>query len=320
VTLTIENLTHETLRRIWSRPRRFISVAASVIEKSLPRNDFGDRLFWMIDFFRRHRRIPRRDSGLFNDRLYFMKYDGELKDPLRQFVTDKEFLKVFTAYMVGAQYNVPTLAILRDPDTAAAHAYPARCVIKPTHASGEVIIRQAGEPIDTQRIAQWFILNFYNAAREPNYRYLKPKIIVEPIVFENPGLEDFKIFCVKGIAKLVQVDFDRHSTHTRSFYSRHWVKQPFGLSYPIGPEMPKPHNFAEMIEIAEKLSSDFSFMRVDLYSDGHRAYAGELNQLSRKRRGRFCAAWSREHRKCTAVWSRIDSARSSWMILLDGFG
>jgi hypothetical protein len=156
------------------------------------------------------------------------------------------------------------------------HAYPARCVIKPTHASGEVIIRRAGEPIDTQVIARWFSLNFYNGGREANYRHLKPKVIVEPILFDNPDLEDFKIFCINGVSKLVQVDVCRHSAHVRSYYSRYWVKQPFSITYPIGPDVPKPPNLPEMIGIAERLSTDFSLVRVDLYSDGDRAYVGEL--------------------------------------------
>jgi len=252
------------------------NFSVNFIQKLLPRTDLGDRVFSLIEHARRHRRFPQRDSWLINDRLYFMKYDGELRDTLRQFVTDKEFLKIFVAHKVGERYNVPTLSLFKDQHAASVHAYPARCVIKPTHASGEVIIRRAGEPVDRERIARWFSLNFYNVGREDNYRYLKPKVIVEPILFDNPDLEDFKIFCIEGVAKLIQVDLGRHSTHLRSYYSRFWVKQPFSITYPIGPDVPKPHNLTEMIGIAERLSSDFSLVRVDLYTDGHRAYVGEL--------------------------------------------
>jgi TupA-like ATPgrasp len=259
---------------------------ANLVKQRLPYNRAGDRVFSFIKHLRVHHRIPRKKSNLLNDRLYFMKAN-ELSDALRQLVTDKEHLKLYVSKKCGDKYNIPTLAILADRVSADAFTYPARCVIKPTHASGEVIVRQRGEPIDRQRIAKWFSLNFYESGREQNYKNLTPKVIVEPILFNNADLEDFKIFCVRGVPKLIQVDFDRRSRHTRSLYSPDWIKLPFGFTYPIGKDAEKPRNLPEMLEIAKQLSADFSLIRVDLYSDGTRTYVGELTHCPTNAEGIF---------------------------------
>ena len=53
-------------------------------------------------------------------------------------------------------------------------------------------------------------------SRESQYQNLKPSIIIEHLVGENP--KDYKIFCYQGKAKCIQVDSDRFSNHMRSFF------------------------------------------------------------------------------------------------------
>ena len=44
----------------------------------------------------------------------------------------------------------------------------------------------------------------------------------------------------------------------------------------VDKDVPMPTNFKEMLRIAEKLSEDFPFVRVDLYNVGGKIYFGEL--------------------------------------------
>jgi len=234
-----------------------------------------------------HKRLPRPNSGLFNDWLYYLHASGELQSPLRQRISDKETVKDYIASKIGDQYNVPTLAVLRSYGEAISYGYPYRCVIKPTHSSGRVIIRQGGEPIDHFVLQEWFDHDYYTSARETNYKSLPRKVIVEPIIFNDPNVEDFKFFCIKGVPKLIQVDFDRHTKHTRSFYSPEWCKQVFGLNYPIGPNQEKPANLLAMLDITARLSAEFDLLRVDLYSDGKIVFVGELTNFPEAGYGRF---------------------------------
>src|SRR5690606_7574589 len=99
--------------------------------------------------------------------------------------------------------------------------------IKATHTSGCVILRKQGEPIDRAYIKSWFGLNYYHMCREANYQRLKPKVIVEPLVFGDSNIQDYKIFCVNGQPRLIQVDVDRYIEHKRKYFDAGWNEQDF---------------------------------------------------------------------------------------------
>jgi hypothetical protein len=165
-------------------------------------------------------------------------------------------------------------------DEVRAFEFPTRCVIKPTHLSGRVILRRGGEALDMDELEGWFSRNYYHSSREANYRYLAPKVIVEPFVFDNDNPNDYKFFCFAGRAGLVQVDADRKTRHTRCFYDRDWNKLPFSMTYPLlEGEVPRPANLESMLELAGVLSGGIGFVRVDFYSDGSQALVGEITHV-----------------------------------------
>jgi hypothetical protein len=247
------------------------------LNRSLPKNRLGDYISAVLWFLRIQRRWPRPRRPLFNDRLFAIKTSGEIAEPLRVFTSDKEFVKLYVRATVGEAHNVPTLAVLRSLEECRHYEFPRRCVIKPTHMSGTVILRRNGEPVDLGLIERWFATNLYVESRESNYQHLAPKIIVEPFVFENDNPSDYKIFCADGRPGLIQVDSDRHSRHVRSFYDVQWRRQPFSMTYPPSDtDAPRPANLELMLDLAARLSSHFSFVRVDFYSDGEQALVGEI--------------------------------------------
>ena len=108
--------------------------------------------------------------------------------------------------------------IIRDIRVLDHYPFPANCCIKPTHASGQFIIRKDNEPLDINRLKSWFRLNYYGQTREANYKSLKPKIIVEPLIFGGRDAEDYKFLCYQGVPKIVWVDLDRHVRHRRKVF------------------------------------------------------------------------------------------------------
>jgi hypothetical protein len=243
---------------------------------ALPHNRFGDLLFGALLFRRWHGRWPRWRGGTINDVLFRLKNSAEILRPLRVYVSDKEQLKRHVRARLGEAFNVPTLAILRSPAEAEAFDFPARCVIKPTHMSGAIILRMAGEPVDRELIASWFSENFYNYSRERNYRRLTPKVIVEPFVFDQNWPDAFRVFCRDGRARLLHANIDRPGSLTRSFFDSDWTPLPiFSIDRKAG-DFPCPANLALMLHVAETLARDFNFIRVDLYSDGQAVKVGEL--------------------------------------------
>ena len=248
----------------------------------VPRHWLVDYLVSQYFFFRVHGRFARLDPpATFSDHYFRIKL-RELHDPLRVFVSDKELVKWYVKMKIGDAYNIPTIAILKTPEEVEAMAWPDRCVIKSTHGSGDVILKQsADDKVDTALIKSWLKKNFYDSSREVNYRHLQPKIIVEAFADFGTGEvpEDYKIFCFFGRPKIVQINIGRFADLTCAWYTTDWQKLPFTTCLPIGEDRPEPENLGELLRIAEVLSAPFRSIRVDLYTDGKSILVGELTNV-----------------------------------------
>ena len=117
--------------------------------------------------------------------------------------------------------------------------------------------------------------------REWAYYDSEPGLVVEKLLInrERPeaGVNDYKFFCYSGHAKYIIVDVDRYIGHKRNFYDRDWNNLHVTSDCPaLDRDIPKPENLDEMLAVAEKLSGDFPYVRVDLYNVDGRVYFGEL--------------------------------------------
>lgn len=253
----------------------------------MPENRSGNNFISFINFLRVHRRLPSH-KPLFNDILYRIKTTDEIIDPLRVFVSDKEFVKLYVKAVAGDQFNVPTVKVLRTIEEVKSYQFPSDCCIKPTHLSGKVILRRRNSPINFEEIDRWLKRTYYHTTREVNYKTLQHKVIVEPLVFDNDNICDYKIFCNNGKPKLIQVDIDRYIDHTRKFYSPDWTEMPFSLLYPRSSRpLEKPKNLDKMLSLASLLSSHFNFVRIDLYSNGDDCLVGEITNCPENATGNF---------------------------------
>lgn len=255
---------------------KLLSFMRSMLHRLLPYNDTADSLLNYISFLVSHKRLPK-NRFYFNDYLFRIKNTKEMLNPIRQFVSDKYLVKDYVRSKVGEKYNVPTIAIFENYEDLKNFNFPADCCIKPTQASQAVILRKNNEPIDINVTEKWFDLNYYKSTRERNYKYLKPKVIVEPLIFNSVDLMDYRLFCYKGEVKLICIDVGKFTGYQRVFYTKDWVKQDFSLKYPLyNGDLIKPKNLDEMVMVAEKLSRELDFVRIDLYSNGQECLVGEI--------------------------------------------
>lgn len=92
-------------------------------------------------------------------------------------------------------------------------------------------------------------------------------------------LKDYKFFCFNGYVKCFKIDFGRFVEHHANYYSPTGTLLPFGekgLEPDPNHVEVMPQNLNAMIDIAEKLSCGFKFLRVDLYNVNDKIYFGEL--------------------------------------------
>jgi hypothetical protein len=255
-----------------------VSVILSLLRRPLvhwvPFCPLYDRLYHLVHFVPRHKRWPGK--YLFNDRLFRMKVNGELLDPMRQFVTDKVLGKEFIRARLGEGFVPETLAVLRTAQEVQDYEFPQRCVIKAAHTSQNVIICRDGK-VDKAQVASWLKIHYYRILREQNHAFLRPSVIVEAFAFGDTTVpEDIRFFCVDGVPKGIIVDYDHFENQTRVIYDTQWNALPYSLRHPIGTPRPRPANLEQMLAAAAKLASGFSFVRVDFYSNGTDFKVGEI--------------------------------------------
>lgn len=114
---------------------------------------------------------------------------------------------------------------------------------------------------------------------EPHYAAIKPLILCEQLMGDGIVLpEDYKFMCINGIVDHIMVIGGRESGATKCTMSPDWEMLPYMSHIDKLPKTKpdSPKHLAEMIKIAEILSADFEFVRVDLYDFDDRVIFGEL--------------------------------------------
>ncbi len=248
----------------------------------LPRNRVGDALWSYLYFVCHRHRLPRiRRPRTYCEHLFAQRFSRDLTSPLRRRVSDKIGVKEFIAERVGRRYCVQTLAILNTPDEVDRYEFPAPCFIKPAHMSGAYQRRRTeSDPVDRARLCRMINLDYYDFMREPNYRGLPRRILVEPFIFGGGEVPpDYKMHCWFGEPKFIQVAAGRFTALTQRLYTPEW--QPLAIRYvhTLGPIEPPPANLDEMLDVARKLAAGFDSVRVDLYSNGSDIKVGEITNL-----------------------------------------
>lgn len=245
----------------------------------------------LFKFLEEHKRFPVRPNTLFNDFLFQLKVSSELGSPLRTFITDKEFGKIYVEKKLGAGTTPATLCVLRAPEEVETYLpaiYPV--VIKPTHSSRRIVLvfSESDYHKAKTQIKDWLNEDYFLEDLERNYAKLEKKIIVEKYIDDIFSIEG-SVHCLSGEPKIISL-IDRKTKERQSFDAN---KSPLGvsLSYPLKEFEPKDWGFLNgLLKSSRILSGEFSYIRVDFYTDGKRILFGELTNLPAGANGRFFPA------------------------------
>lgn len=245
-----------------------------------PKNFIGDKIFNFIKFCIHNSRLPYLKKSI-NDEIYRIKTTKEILNPLRLKTTSKYDVKKFLKKNNLGKYCIPTIKVINTKDQLAKFKFKKGMVVKADHASGLIKFILDNDVKNIEILKSWLNLNYYDISREPNYKNLKKRLLVEPTIFDGLNIKDYKFFCNSGIVKFCQVDLDRWQNHTRKFYDRKWKDLNFSILYEQS-KIPviKPKNFKKMILLAEKIAKKFNgLVRIDMYSNNKKIYFGEITHL-----------------------------------------
>lgn len=229
-------------------------------------------------------RAPNLDSPeTFNEKLQWLKL--HYRHPLMRVCTDKIAVREYVRDAESEELLIPVVGYYGHFNDLPLDDLPRRCVIKPNHTSGIVVL------VDDSRLQDWTAARCKLDAAlavpyiggiekgEWNYLGIRPRLIVEAFIGSGPAPpEDYKVHCFHGEPRIIQVDLDRFDAHTRAFYDADWQRLPFSsIKYSV-PErdVPQPVALDRMTAAARRLAAPFPYVRVDFYSVDSCVFFGEM--------------------------------------------
>ncbi|GAB1448398.1 ATP-grasp fold amidoligase family protein [Bacteroidota bacterium] len=272
---------------------------------------FGYQIFQVINKIIRYLKYDRLSDLEFNKRR-FLKLQGYklnvnqpktlnekivwlklfYNHPNEQILADKFAVREYIMKVLGEEYLIPLTFSTTDPSQINNSNFPDYPVIvKANHDSGSYRIIRNKSDVDWLRLQAdckfWLSRNYYWVERERQYKNIKPRIIVEKLLMTANGRipSDYKLNCINGKVEFIYVSIDREGTNKRNIYSRSWEPMHFTwaakgkkLEGLRGEEIAKPASMDKMIELAEKLSVGFPYVRIDFYDVDGKIYFGEITQ------------------------------------------
>ena len=231
------------------------------------------------------RKLDLKNTKYFNEKMQWIKlnyYDDRLPS-----MVDKYEVRKYIAKWIGDEFLVPLIGVWNKAEDIEWDLLPDKFVLKCTHGSHTNIICYNKNNLNinetTKQLDEW--LNdkgTYYFGREWPYKYVQPRIIAEKLIeTDDPGgIRDYKFLCFEGRPDNVMVCSNRQVGNISfDHFTRDWTLlrcQYVDGSKPENYTIEKPDQMDEMFEIAEKLSSRFHFVRVDLYCENNKIYFGEL--------------------------------------------
>jgi hypothetical protein len=156
-------------------------------------------------------------------------------------------------------------------------------VIKTNHDSGSVyVIRNKSELTEDKvtAIRNSLEKKFGVRTGEWAYNHIDPKAFVEEYLESNgTGLADYKFHCNNGKVLWKQYIYDRGEETKEVIVDRDGMVMEghhFDQNMIHMETFTRPESWYEMVRIAEILSSEFKYVRIDLYLVKDNIYLGEM--------------------------------------------
>lgn len=221
----------------------------------------------------------------FNEKLQWLKLND--RKTVYTIMADKIESKRWVKERIGSKYIIPNLGIWETVKEIQLSKLPDKFVLKTNHDSGGIIICKNKEDLKKEwgnickKLNKSLQNDYYKAGLEWPYKNIKRKIFAEKLLEVNTeDIPDYKFFCFNGKVKFFKIDTSRSTNHHATYFYPDWTMAPFREEvYPNIPDptfFKKPKNFIKMIALAEELSKDIAFLRVDFYNINGEIFFGEM--------------------------------------------
>lgn len=222
----------------------------------------------------------------FSEKLNGFKLDKSI-NKMARLLADKNKVRDYVKEKVGKKYLIPHYFAKRKITVDDLKELPNSFVLKTNNGSGSNYIVTNKKEEDLQEVCNY--LNYISTIKygyiwgEFFYNKIKPCIVAEKLLVDKEGNipDDLKCFCFKdndGIRRKI-LYFERvvGDERYRIMFDEDWKILDYGSSFgKLDIDLKRPKNYKEILNIIDKLSEDFSFIRVDLFLFKDKIYFGEL--------------------------------------------
>lgn len=233
-------------------------------------------------------RLNLKNPQTMNEKIQYLKfYDNTI---LKTKCADKYEVREYVKSKGLGNILNNIIGIYNSPQEINYNALPEKFVLKNTNGSGcNLIIKNKKDiPLDqiNSILEGWMKEEFGVMYYEPQYKGIKSRILCEEYLEDElfRELPDYKVYCSCGNVIMTEVILNRFKNKETSCYhfDKNWNFIEANTSDDSElKKLTKPHNYTEFINICERLSKDFKFVRVDLYIVNNRIYFGELTFTSK---------------------------------------
>ena len=250
-------------------------------------NFMTDELYLKLTYrARMGKSLNLNNPELFSEKLQYMKLYN--RNPEYTKLVDKLKVREFIRKEIGSSYLVPLLGVWDRFEDINFEKLPNKFVLKTTHGSGGVVICSDKNKFNMERaksnLNKSLNENYFYVGREWPYKNVQPRIICEEFIeTENSNLpDDYKFFCFNGRVDNIMIATDRNVDEGKAkfyFFDPDWNLLRYnetGVNAPKDFSLPRPENLNKMIKVAEKLSENLPFARIDLYNENSKVYFGEV--------------------------------------------
>ena len=253
---------------------------------SLPLSREHKALYFVIHQYMHEQlnRFPNLVSGDgLNDKIQWLKLFDQQALIIQ--CSDKLQVRDYIISTIGVGFLPEIYQICDEFQDIDIEKLPDYFVMKSSHDSGSTLIVKDKSELDKKAAEVFFTSSLKSVYGTDNgewaYFFIRPRVFAEELLgprYETSPPADYKFHCSNGKVLWHQLICDRGANakevitdSTGEILSIH-LNETFSFSK----EFSKPEQWGDLINVAEKLSAPFKYVRVDLYLVKERVYVGEL--------------------------------------------
>ena len=242
---------------------------------------FPDSLYLrLLYYFTMGRVLHLNNPKTFSEKLQWLKIHQ--RQPQLTTLVDKLAVKKQVTQDLGSEYVCPVLQVWDKVDDIDISTLPESFVLKTTHSGGNngVAICKDKSSFDLEsaknKLREAMDTDIFMRYREWPYKNVERKIFAEKYLGDN--LVDYKFYCFNGHADCVLLCKDRQEGHVKYYFlDREWHLLPYNADSKNAPKdinLAKPDSINQLFDLADSLSKDYPFVRVDFFEvNGHIYFA-----------------------------------------------